>query len=173
MQELVALAFLLSIDNVRLAAALGLLGRSGFRWWRIAVWMALLEGLSPLLGAAVLPVMAVQGGSLERLGVVMLMLAAVLSLVGALKHWHRSVPSWMLYLLPVVFAFDNAAAGAGLAGLGYGYFPTALLVGSLSAAVSLGTMFASGRFARFLGGRWKSAPAALALAVGATFLVLA
>ena len=111
MLELVTVAFLLSVDNVRLACSFGLLGSAVGQWWRLAVLMAVVEAAFPLVGAAVAPVLLARVASFEVLGPVLLVVAAALSFVGVVSE--QPVPiGRLLYVLPVVFGLDNLIAGA-------------------------------------------------------------
>jgi putative Mn2+ efflux pump MntP len=153
MVELAALAFVLSMDNVRLAAGLAILERSTGRYWRFAVVIALVEGTFPLLGAAVASGRAVAVLHVEIVGSLVLAVAIVLSIAGALTK--RCLETrWMLYALPVLFGLDNLAAGAAFGLTGTQAVGHTLFVGAVSGAVSLVTMIAVDRCVAPLSAWW-------------------
>lgn len=171
MSEFAGLAFLLSIDNLRLATALGLLGGRR-RWWRLALLTAAAEAGFPLLGAAFGPGRIQAAASLEHLGPALLLAAAGLSVVGALRGGGPLPAGPLVYALPPLFALDNLLAGAALGPLGIPAGQAAIVTGTLSGLLSLLAMAAAARLARPLGRRRAWAPAGLALALGALSLVV-
>ncbi len=172
MLELVTVAFLLSVDNVRLACSFGLLGSAVGQWWRLAVLMAVVEAAFPLVGAAVAPVLLARVASFEVLGPVLLVVAAALSFVGVVSE--QPVPiGRLLYVLPVVFGLDNLIAGAAFGLPIVGAIPAALFVGVVSGDVSLATMAVVGRCSSQIHARWAGGPAVAAAAVGISFLFFA
>jgi len=170
MMELIAAAFMVSIDNFLLAGALGVLASSPSRWYRLALLMAVVESVFPLIGAAAAPGWLARMPFLDWLGPLVLLAAAALSLVGVI--W-RPFPrtDWMLYILPILFGVDNLLAGAALGLPGtQGIFPS-LFAGLLSGAISLVAMIAVGRSAALLAPRWAAARPVVLVALGLPFFL--
>lgn len=171
MLELIAAAFVLSIDNVRLAGALGVFESSARRWCCLAVLMAVVESMFPLIGAAAAPIWVARLASLDWLGPLALMVTVILFLLGVV--W-TPLPraGWMLYTLPILFGLDNLLAGAALGLPGNRGIMDSLFVGLLSGAVSLVTMVAVGRGAALLTPRWAVAQFVVVVTLGLSFFVL-
>jgi hypothetical protein len=169
--ELIAAAFVLSIDNVRLAGALGVLESSARRWCCLAVLMAVVESMFPLIGAAAAPIWATRVASLAWLGALALLVTATLFLVGVVgKPLPRA--GWMIYTLPILFGLDNLLAGAALGLPGTRGMLDSLFVGLLSGAVSLVTMVAVGRGAALLAPRLATVQLIVVVTLGLSFFVL-
>jgi putative Mn2+ efflux pump MntP len=167
MSQLFALSILVSLDNVRLSACLGLVEPSRQRWWRLALLMAAVEAGFPLIGQALALTQTRALVPVAFIGPGALLLTAALALSAVLWKW-RPPAGWMVYLLPLLFGIDNLVVG-GAVGV---RASSALWLGLFSGAVSLVTMALVGRSAGMLARRWAAAPAAVAVAVSLSCLVL-
>lgn len=167
MAALLSLALLVGLDNLQVAAAVGLLPMPPGRRLRLALAFGLCEGLMPLAGLALghglLRALgpwpeAVEVGVLVACGAVILGLALRapgLEEAGAAGRAERAqpAPGWLLFGLPVSLSFDNLLAGVALGTMGYPLLVSALVVGAVSTALCLLGLFAAGRV-RPLFERW-------------------
>ena len=172
MAALLTLAVLVGLDNLQVAAALGLAPIPAGRRLRLAVAFGLCEGLMPLLGLTL-------GHGLHRAS------RPLAGGGGGGCWWPAASPSWcspcasrgrtradeaaggatsaacgrawlrsrcLLYGLPLSLSLDNLLAGVALGTLGYPLLLSAAVVGATSTALCLLGLFATARLARWLPG---------------------
>jgi putative Mn2+ efflux pump MntP len=152
MLELIALSFVLSLDNLWLAGGIAAMERSTRRYWQVAVIVALVEGTFPFLGAAI-SARVMDVSRVEIVGPLVLVAAIALSIAGTLTKM-RIETRWMLYALPVLYGLDNLTAGAAFGVTKTQAVGPTLLMGAVSGAISLGTMSAVNWCTAPLGAQW-------------------
>lgn len=157
MAALFTLALLVGLDNVQVAAAIGLMTLETGRKWKLALAFGLCEGLMPLVGLLF-------GSGLERaLGpwpeaveTVVLVGCGVAIIVLALREPDPERVRngrWLLYGLPLSLSFDNLLAGVALATLGQPLLFSALVVGLVSTSLCLLGLFGAGWLRRWVSRR--------------------
>lgn len=138
--SLLVLAFTLSLDNFRVAIALGTLRLSRRRAVQVALTFGLWDGLAPLvgvllgnyLGQAVGPLADYLGpAALGGYGVYLLVQAAFRA-----EEPEELDHPWALFGIPLLFSMDNLLAGAGLGLLGFSPFLSAAVFGGMTVLMS-------------------------------------
>jgi putative Mn2+ efflux pump MntP len=142
MIELGLLALAVGFDNLRAAFALGLGHPSAATQARIVASFAISETVAPIVGVAIgsALVPGVVAVSSHVVAVVALGIAAVLAAWPVLRGRDADSPVdgvWLSTILPIALSFDNVAAGIALGVLGFALIPSALVLGGVSAALSL------------------------------------
>ena len=151
--SLLILGFVLSLDNARLAVALGAFEFNWLRALRIAVVFGLWDGFSPLVGLLI-------GGYFgEEIGEVADFVGPIVLLVFGLYLVVRSLQTeapeelderWVLFGIPLSLSLDNLLAGTGLGMLGFPPVFTAAVFGAMTALTTF-VGLQLGRFvARFI-----------------------
>jgi putative Mn2+ efflux pump MntP len=150
---LLVAAVSLALDNMRVAAVLGLMQPGAEVRRRIALSFAAAEGIAVLIGASVGDLSGELIGKLAWVpGTALLAGLGALALVGALR---RQTPDARLtsasvgISLPIALSADNAIGGAGLGLAGVPVVPAALTVAVVSGVLSFGALELVAR----LGGR--------------------
>ena len=144
MLTLLVFGILTGVDNLQVAAGIGMTPISGRRKWVFALLFGLCEGLMPLIGLLLgsrIPML--MGENAEWVGPVCLAGCGILILVMATrKHEIGPVANspWLMLVLPLSLSFDNLLAGAGLGAMGYPVALSAMVVGGLSMGLCLAGM---------------------------------
>lgn len=150
MIEVLALGFLLSLDNFRSSIAIGTIPFRIRRAIQIAIVFGIWDGVAPLVGGllghyvgrAINPIA-------DYVGPALLGIYGVYLLVGALR---KPAPEeidqpWItLFGMPLSLSVDNLLAGTGLGLLGFSPFIPAVIFAVMTAVMSLIGLFI-GRFA--------------------------
>lgn len=151
--SLLILGFVLSLDNARLAIALGVFKLSWRRALRIAVVFGLWDGFSPLVGLLVGHYFGEGIGEVaDLLGPIILLLFGLYLVVRSLQ---TEAPEelderWMLFGIPLSLSLDNLLAGTGLGMLGYPPVVTAAVFGTMTALTTFLALQMGGAIARFI-----------------------
>ena len=137
--ELLALGFILSLDNFRASIALGTLPFSRLRAVQVALTFGLWDGLAPLVGVLL-------GGYFgQAIGLYAEYVgAAVMGGYGLylLVHSLRSAAPeeldhpWMLFGIPLSLSLDNLLAGTSLGLLGFSPVFSATILAAITALMS-------------------------------------
>jgi putative Mn2+ efflux pump MntP len=151
--SLLILGFVLSLDNFRLAIALGAFQLSWRRALRIAVVFGLWDGLSPLVGLLIGGYFGKEIGPVaETLGPIVLLVFGLYLVVRSLQ---TEAPEdlderWVLFGIPLSLSLDNLLAGAGLGMLGFPPVFSAAVFGAMTALTTLVGLQLGGLVARFI-----------------------
>ena len=138
--SLFILGLVLSLDNARLAVALGAYRLSWGRSLRIAVVFGLWDGLSPLVGLLVGRYFGEEIGPVaDFVGPIVLLLFGLYLVVRSLQ---TEAPEelderWVLFGIPLSLSLDNLLAGTGLGLLGFSPVIPAVIFGVATAIMSL------------------------------------
>ena len=172
MIELMIFGLLAGLDNLQVSASLALLPLARRRLHLLAAAFCAGEIggalLGLLLGRALLNALAPVA---EWLAPAAMLFCGVIVLWLALRRGEADLTRFanrraLLLGLPLSLSLDNVIAGAGIGVAGYPLLQSALIVGSLSAALACAGLYAGGWLRRFL-------PDRIELAVGAYLSVLA
>lgn len=151
--SLLILGVILSLDNARLAVALGAFRLSWRRAVRIAAVFGLWDGLSPLVGLLIGRYFG------EEIGPVAEFVGPAVLLVFGLYLVVRSLQSeapeelderWALFGIPLSLSLDNLLAGTGLGMLGFPPVVTAAVFGTMTALMTFVGLQLGGVVARFI-----------------------
>jgi putative Mn2+ efflux pump MntP len=151
--SLFVLGLVLSLDNARLAVALGAYRLSWGRSLRIAVVFGLWDGLSPLVGLLVGRYFGEEIGPVaDFVGPIVLLLFGLYLVVRSLQ---TEAPEelderWVLFGIPLSLSLDNLLAGTGLGMLGFPPMFTAVVFGTMTALTTLIGLQLGGVVARFI-----------------------
>jgi putative Mn2+ efflux pump MntP len=137
--SLIVLGFVLSLDNFRLAIALGAYGLGWRRALRVAIVFGIWDGVSPLVGlligryfgGAVGPIAGAVGPAVLLAYGLYLVMRSLLS-DGPEELDERMV----LFGIPLSLSLDNLLAGSGLGMLGFPAVLTAALFGAITAVMT-------------------------------------
>jgi manganese efflux pump family protein len=136
---LLALGFVLSLDNARVSVALGTLR---FRWRR-AVQVALVfgfwDGITPLVGLLLGHYAGrAMGVVAEYVGPAVLLAYGGYLIVSSLRSDEPEEVDdrWALFGIPLSLSVDNLVAGAGLGLLGYAPYVAAAIFGGITGVTS-------------------------------------
>ena len=173
MIALISIAFLTGLDNLQVAASLGLTRMDVRRKYMLALMFGLFEGLMPLLGVWLGAAMFRQIPNLEWLGALLLAACGLLILTTSLKtgEARRNHSPWLVLLLPAFLSLDNLLAGAGFGALGYPLAATALTIGLVSSCMCLAGMFLTHQLRNSLP-RWVEPLSGAYLMALAAFILL-
>src|SRR5919199_1705847 len=153
MVSLLVLGFVLSLDNFRLAIALGAFQLSWRRALRIAVVFGLWDGLSPLVGVLIGRYFAQEIGPVaDTLGPIVL---AVYGLYLVVRSLQTEAPEDLdermaLFGIPLCLSLDNLLTGTGLGMLGFSPVFTAAVFGTITALMTLVGLQLGGAAARLI-----------------------
>lgn len=141
MTAVFVLAVLVGLDNLQVAAAIGLMPMPARRRVLLAAVFGLCEGLMPLLGLFLgHGLLRFAGSAAQRVGTATLAVCGATVLYMALREQdvERLAESRsFLFGLPVSLSFDNLFAGVGLGTLGAPIASSALVVGAVSTLLCL------------------------------------
>ncbi len=151
--SLLILGIVLSLDNARLAIALGAFKLSWRRALRIAVVFGLWDGFSPLVGLLIGRYFGAEIGEwADLLGPIVLLVFGLYLVVRSLQ---TEAPEelderWVLLGIPLSLSLDNLLAGTGLGMLGFPPVFTAAVFGTMTALTTLAGLQLGGFVARFI-----------------------
>jgi manganese efflux pump family protein len=151
--SLLILAFVLSLDNFRLAIALGAFQLSWRRALRMAVVFGLWDGFSPLVGLLIGRYFGQEIGPVaDTLGPIVLLVYGLYLVVRSLQ---TEAPEGLdermaLYGIPLSLSLDNLLAGTGLGMLGFPPVFTATVFGMVTALMTFVGLQLGGVAARFI-----------------------
>jgi putative Mn2+ efflux pump MntP len=151
--SLLVLGFVLSLDNFRLAIALGAYKLSWRRALRTAVVFGLWDSVSPLVGVLIGSYFGQAFGPVaETLGPVVLGLFGLYLVVRSLQ---TEAPEdlderMMLFGIPLALSLDNLLASTGLGMLGFPPVFTAAVFGTITALMTFVGLQLGGIAARFI-----------------------
>jgi manganese efflux pump family protein len=172
--SLLILGLVLSLDNARLAVALGAFQLSWRRALRIAVVFGLWDGFSPLAGLLIGRYFGEEiGEEADLLGPIVLLVFGLYLVVRSLQ---TEAPEelderWVLFGIPLSLSLDNLLAGTGLGMLGFPPVFTAAVFGAMTALTTFVGLQLGGVVARFIPIR-ADLLSGLGLAIMAVVLVL-
>jgi manganese efflux pump family protein len=153
MISLLILGFVLSLDNARLAVALGAFELSWRRALRIALVFGLWDGFSPLVGLLIGRFFGEEIGKVaEFIGSIVLLVFGLYLVVQSLQ---TEAPEdlderWVLFGIPLSLSLDNLLAGTGLGMLGFPPVFTAAVFGAMTALTTFLGLQLGGVVARFI-----------------------
>ena len=153
MISLLILAFVLSLDNFRLAIALGPFQLSWRRALRMAVVFGLWDGFSPLVGLLIGRYFGQEIGPVaDTLGPIVLLVYGIYLVVRSLQ---TEAPEGLdermaLFGIPLSLSLDNLLAGTGLGMLGYPPVFTAAVFGMITVLMTFVGLQLGGVAARFI-----------------------
>ena len=151
--SLLILGFVLSLDNARLAVALGAFKLGWRRAFRISVVFGLWDSFSPLVGLLIGRYFGKGFGEVaDFVGPLMLLVLGVYLVIQSLQ---TEAPEelderWMLFGIPLSLSLDNLLAGTGLGMLGFPPVFTAAVFGTMTALMTFVGLQLGGVVARFI-----------------------
>ena len=151
--SLLILGLVLSLDNARLAIALGAFKLGWRRALRIAVVFGLWDGISPLIGLLIGRYFGREIGEVaDIIGPIMLLVFGLYLVVRSLQ---TEAPDdlderWVLFGIPLSLSLDNLLAGTGLGMLGFPPVFTAAVFGSMTILMTFVGLQLGGFIARFI-----------------------
>ena len=151
--SLLILGFVLSLDNARLAVALGAYDLSWRRALRVAVVFGLWDGFSPLIGLVIGRYFGQEIGPVaDTLGPIVLLVYGLYLVVRSLQ---TEAPEELdermaLFGIPLSLSLDNLFAGTGLGMLGFPPVFTAAVFGMITALMTFVGLQLGGVAARFI-----------------------
>ncbi len=151
--SLLILGFVLSLDNARLAVALGAFKLSWRRALRIAVVFGLWDGFSPLVGLLIGSYFGEEiGEAADFLGPIVLLVFGLYLVVRSLQtEAPEDLDERMaLFGIPLSLSLDNLLAGTGLGMLGFPPVFTAAVFGTMTALMTFVGLQLGGVVARFI-----------------------
>jgi len=151
--SLLILGFVLSLDNARLAVALGAFDLGWRRALRVALVFGLWDGISPLVGLLIGRYFGKEIGEVaEFIGPVVLLVFGLYLVVQSLQSEapEELDERWVLFGIPLSLSLDNLLAGTGLGMLGFPPVFTAVVFGSMTAITTLLGLQLGGVVARFI-----------------------
>jgi manganese efflux pump family protein len=152
--SLLILGLVLSLDNARLAVALGTFELSWRRALRIAVVFGLWDGFSPLVGLLIGRYFGEEIGEVaDFVGPIVLLVFGLYLVVHSLQT--EAAPEelderWVLFGIPLSLSLDNLLAGTGLGMLGFPPVFTAAVFGTMTALTTFLGLQLGGVVARFI-----------------------
>jgi manganese efflux pump family protein len=151
--SLLILGVALSLDNFRLAIALGAFKLSWHRALRIAVVFGFWDGLSPLVGLLIGRYFGQEiGPAADILGPIVLLVYGLYLVVRSLQtEAPEDLDERMaLFGIPLSLSLDNLLAGTGLGMLGFSPVFTAAVFGTITALMTFVGLQLGGVAARFI-----------------------
>ena len=151
--SLLILGFVLSLDNFRLAIALGAFRLSWRRALRIAVVFGLWDAFSPLVGLLIGRYFGQEIGPVaDTLGPIVLLVYGLYLVVRSLQ---TEAPEGLdermaLFGIPLTLSLDNLLVGSGLGMLGFPPVFTAVVFGMITALMTFVGLQLGGVAARFI-----------------------
>ncbi len=154
MGTLLLLAFALSLDSLRVSLGLGALKLRPTRQAQIVLAFGLCDGLAPLVGLLIgQSLVAFIGSWTEHLGPLALFAYGVYVIYVARRYAGKEEeePSrWIVLGLPLSLSLDNLIAGASLGLVGFPLLLSVVVIGSMSALMSLAGLKLGGLATTFL-----------------------
>ena len=153
MVSLLVLGFVLTLDNFRLAIALGAFKLSWRRALRIAVVFGLWDAFSPLVGVLIGRHFGQEiGQAADFLGPIVLLGYGLYLVVRSLRTEASGKldDRWALFGIPLSLSLDNLLAGTGLGLLGFTPVFSAAVFGTITALMSFVGLQLGGAAARFI-----------------------
>ena len=153
MISLLILGFVLSLDNFRLAIALGAFKLSWRRALRIAVVFGLWDGFSPLVGLLIGRYFGQEIGPVaDIVGPIVLLVYGLYLVIRSLQtEAPEDLDERMaLFGIPLSLSLDNLLAGTGLGMLGFPPVFTAAVFGTITALMTFVGLQLGGVAARFI-----------------------
>src|SRR5919106_2433996 len=150
--SLLILGIVLSLDNFRLAIALGAFKVSWRRALRVAVVFGLWDGFSPLVGLLIGRYFGREiGPAADILGPIVLLVYGLYLVVRSLQ---TEAPEdlderMVLFGIPLSLSLDNLLAGTGLGMLGFPPVFTAAVFGTMTVLITFVGLQLGGAVARF------------------------
>jgi len=138
--EVIGLGFVLSLDNFRVAVALGTVPFGLRRAVQVALTFGLWDLIMPLVGLVLgRQVGSAIGPFADLVGPVMLGGYGLYLLIGALRKPEPDELDhpWALFGIPLSLSLDNLVAGASLGLLGLSPWLSSVLFGTITAVMSL------------------------------------
>jgi putative Mn2+ efflux pump MntP len=151
--SLLILGIVLSLDNFRLAIALGAFKLSWRRALRVAVVFGLWDGFSPLVGLLIGRYFGREiGPAADILGPIVLLVYGLYLVVRSLQtEAPEDLDERMaLFGIPLSLSLDNLLAGTGLGMLGFPPVFTAAVFGTITALMTFVGLQLGGVAARFI-----------------------
>ncbi|HQR34257.1 MAG TPA: manganese efflux pump [Blastocatellia bacterium] len=141
MGTLLLLGFVLSLDSFRVSFALGALKLLPRRQAQIVLAFGLCDGIAPLVGLLIgQSIVTHIGGWVEHLGPFVLCAYGVYVIYAARQREEKEAEEeahWMVLGLPLSLSLDNLVAGASLGMIGFPKLVSAVVIGTISALMSL------------------------------------
>lgn len=147
--EVLAIGFVLSLDNFRVAIVLGTVPFGLKRATQVALTFGLWDTVMPLLGLLIgHQIGSALGGVAELVGAAALGAYGLYLVITSLRHPEPEQVDhpWALFGIPLTLSLDNLFAGASLGVLGLSPWLSATLFGVITAIMSLAGLLV-GRFA--------------------------
>lgn len=138
--EVLILGFVLSLDNFRVAIALGTVPFSLKRAVQVALTFGLWDGIMPLIGLMIgREIGEAVGDVAEIVGAVALGAYGLYLVTSALRNPEPDELDhpWALFGIPLMLSLDNLFAGASLGMLGFSPWFSAAVFGLITAVMSL------------------------------------
>lgn len=147
--EVLVLGFVLSLDNFRVAIALGTVPFGLRRAVQVALTFGLWDAVMPLVGLLIGQRIGESVGEVaELVGAAVLGGYGLFLVVSALRNPEPAELDhpWALFGIPLTLSLDNLLAGASLGLLGLSPWFSAIVFGAITAVMSMAGLLA-GRFA--------------------------
>lgn len=151
--EVLVLAFVLSLDNFRVAIALGTVPFGVKRAVQVALTFGLWDGIMPLIGLLIgRQIGEAVGDVAEYVGAVALGGYGLYLVISALRNPEPDELDhpWALFGIPLTLSLDNLFAGASLGLLGLSPWLSAAVFGVMTAVLSLVGLLAGRTVARLI-----------------------
>jgi manganese efflux pump family protein len=141
MITLLVLAFTLSLDSFRASLGLGVLKLSRLRQLQVVIAFGLCDALAPLIGLVIgKSLLTFVGPWVEHLGPLLLCAYGVYVIYIARRYANREASDtdrWMVLGLPLSLSLDNLVAGTTLGMVGFPLLLSVVVIGAMSALLSL------------------------------------
>lgn len=140
MLTVITFGIIIGLDNLQVASSLGLLPFKSYRKWLVAAAFGFFEAIMPLIGLLAGHLLSESFESwVEWLAPIVLITCGLLIIYTTWKEQDEKLETvnnrWILLGLPFCLSFDNLFAGVGLGVLGFPIASTAIILGSISAAM--------------------------------------
>lgn len=175
--KLILLGLLAGMDNVQVAAALGVAGLTPRRRVLLALMFALTESLSPVLGVVLADQLHKRlGFSFAGIGpYVVLACGAAIVLLALFDRDDDAAKlansRWTLFGLPLSLSFDNLFMGISAATLGYPPLLAAAAIGGISALLCVAGIAFGDRLHRLIPKRPELVSGAVLIAIAASMWI--
>jgi manganese efflux pump family protein len=139
MIAVVLLGLALGLDSFRASLAMAPSQLKAARTLRVALAFGICDGVAPLVGLALSRATAVYVASWSELiaPVVLIGFGAYVLLKRIEDEKSEVEAGWAILGVPLCLSLDNLVAGVGLESLGQPVIPTAIVIGTVSGAMSL------------------------------------
>lgn len=140
MITVISFGIIIGLDNLQVASSIGLLPIQPYRKWLVAIAFGFFEAVMPLVGllAGNFLSTTLESGA-EWLAPLVLLACGLSIIYFTLKEKEEALDQvnnrWILLGLPFCLSFDNLFAGVGLGMMDFPLISTAILLGSISAAM--------------------------------------